>query len=68
MEKLGVIANGQNLYLLSLESIFLPSLPPPPLLIPHVGQEIITPFRALARTRAIAVMLISLLSTTALIR
>ena len=45
MEKLGVIANGQNLYLLSLESIFLRSLSPP-LLIPHVGQEIITPFRA----------------------
>ena len=55
MDKLGVFANGQNLYLLSLESIFLPSLPPPPLLIPHVGQEIITP----ARSRAIAVMLIS---------
>ena len=45
MEKLRVFASGHNLYLLSLESIFLPSLSPP-LLIPHVGQEIITPFRA----------------------
>ena len=67
MEKLRVFANGHNLYLLSLESIFLPSLSPP-LLFPHVGQEIITPLRALARSKAIAVMLISLLSTTALIR